>query len=81
MSYLKDPSTKAAADVLAKRKAWFAALNAEARDNDAWVTSTPGSSTVMIEVLPGSAWPAALIRRGYRLEALEDGQRILPCHS
>jgi hypothetical protein len=39
--------------------------------------STPGSSTVSIETLPDSAWPAVLAKR-YRLEEIEGGERILP---
>jgi len=78
MAYLRDPQFKAAKDVLAKRKDSFNALNAEARDNDAWIISVAGAKEVIIECLPTSAWPDALRERGYRLEALEDGQRILP---
>jgi hypothetical protein len=42
MSYLKDPDTKKAPpDVLAKRRAWFAAFNAPRRANDAYIISLP----------------------------------------
>src|SRR6202043_1692933 len=49
--YLRDPQFKAAKDDLAERKAWFKALNDEARLNDAWITSTPGAKEVIIETL------------------------------
>jgi hypothetical protein len=76
--FLKDPQYKAAPDDLVERKAWHSALVAEAQTFDAWVTSTSGNREVFIECLPTSGWPAVLRRRGYRLEPLEDGQRILP---
>jgi hypothetical protein len=37
-----------------------------------------GSDVCMIEVTPGSPWPAVLRKRGYRLRPEPDGQRILP---
>jgi hypothetical protein len=45
--------------------------------DDACIVSTPGSDGTTIEVLPTSAWPAELMRRGYHLEDFEGGQRIL----
>jgi hypothetical protein len=78
MAYLRDPDTKKAPpDVLAKRRAWFAALVAEAQDSDAWVISVPGAKEIVIETLPTSGWPAVLAKRGYSLEAIEDGERII----
>jgi hypothetical protein len=65
MAYLHDPQFKAAKDVVKRRREQFERLNEEARLNDSWIVSTPGNREVLIEVLPGSAWPAALIRRGY----------------
>ena len=76
--YLRDPQFKAAKDDLAERKAWFKALNDEARLNDAWITSTPGAKEVIIETLPTSQWPDLLWRRGYLLEELDGAERILP---
>jgi hypothetical protein len=75
--FLKNPHYKESRDILAERRERFERLNEEARAYGAWVISTPGHREVTIEVLPSSGWPAVL-RRRYRLEPLDDGQRILP---
>jgi hypothetical protein len=78
MAFLKGPSTKRPpTDVIAERRAWFAAFNAEARDNSAWVISLSGAKEVVIECLPTSAWPAVIAKRGYNLKPEPDGEKIL----
>jgi hypothetical protein len=76
----KDPQYKRGKDSTGeKRQAWFQALNMETmRRSDAWVISTPHAGTVLIEVLPDSPWPAELRERGFPLQEIEGGQRILP---
>ena len=68
-----------AADKIERRAEWIRAFNAEAVARpDAWIISTPNAALCMIEVLATSGWPAELVKRGYPLEEIDDGQRILP---
>jgi hypothetical protein len=78
VAYLKNPTFREAPDKIADRRERFERLNEEARLCGAWIISTPGSREVTIEVLPSSGWPDVLRGRGYRLEQLDEGQRILP---
>jgi hypothetical protein len=80
MKYLKDPAFKTSeeAERNERRELWWRALNAEATRNNAWVVTSPGASRVVLEMLPGSPWPAELLGRGYKLTDEPDGQRILP---
>jgi hypothetical protein len=65
-------------DRLERRRNWFAALSAEARENNAFVISVPLADLTVIECLPHSPWPEELASRGYPIEEIEGGQRILP---
>jgi hypothetical protein len=79
--YLKNPIWKRGdpeADALIERKQRFHGLCDFVSAHHGWVTSVPGSKTVRIECLPGSALPATLERIGYKLKRGEDGTRILP---
>jgi hypothetical protein len=62
---------------VADRKARFAALNKFVTERQGWIISLPGHEEVRIECLPGSALPNDLRGLGYRLLAIEDGERIL----
>jgi hypothetical protein len=56
-----------------------AILVADDEHEGVWVTSSPGSREVSIECLPESSqWAEELKKRGFPIEWLEEGQRIVP---
>jgi hypothetical protein len=68
-----------AEDRLKRRNEWFLALVRESQiAGDAWIISSPGSETVLVEALPMSRFPADLRSRGYPLREIAGGSRILP---
>ena len=62
-----------------RRNDWFLALVRESQiAGDAWIISSPGSDTVLIETLTTSGWPDELRARGYPLREIAGGSHILP---
>ena len=59
------------------RKEKFAALLSFVHGRG-WVTSVPGATLVMLEVLPGSDLPEELRELGFQPQADGEGERILP---
>jgi hypothetical protein len=80
MAYLKyyDGFIKPANPRSEKRRDWFNSLNLEAMKVGAFIISSPGASEVIVEVLPGNDWPEELKSRGYPIEWLEEGRRVVP---
>ena len=70
---------KKADDRLKRRNDWFLVLVRESQiAGDAWILSSPGSKTVLVESLTTSGWPNELRSRGYPLREIAGGSRILP---
>jgi hypothetical protein len=56
----------------------FVTLNLFVTKHGGWIVSLPGDRMVTLEVLPESSLPADLRARGYQLEEIEGGERIVP---
>jgi hypothetical protein len=70
---------KKADDRTQHRNDWFLVLVRESQiAGDAWIISSPGSDTVLVETLTTSGWPDELRGRGYSLREVAGGTRILP---
>jgi hypothetical protein len=61
-----------------RRQQWFKAFNRECvARSDTRVITTPASNPCIIECLPTNGWPDELRERGYPLEEIDGGSRIL----